>query len=106
MTSTLKGKTVLITGSTSGIGEGLARAFAREGVHVMLNGLGDLTEIGRLRESIALETGVTVRYHNADVERPTEVARLVADTEKEFGTRDILINNAGVQFVSPVAEFQ
>jgi 3-hydroxybutyrate dehydrogenase len=105
VTSTLKGKTVLITGSTSGIGEGLARAFASEGVHVMLNGLGDPTEIGRLRESLASETGVTVRYHNADVSQPIEVARLVADTEQAFGSLDILVNNAGVQFVSSVEEF-
>ena len=105
MTSMLKGKTALITGSTRGIGEGLARAFASEGVHVMLNGLGDLHEIEQLRESISLDTGVTVRYHNADVSEANEVARLVADTEKEFGALDILVNNAGIQFVSSVEEF-
>ena len=105
MISMLKGKTALITGSTRGIGEGLARAFASEGVHVMLNGLGDLHEIEQLRESISLDTGVTVRYHNADVSQANEVARLVADTEKEFGALDILVNNAGIQFVSSVEEF-
>jgi len=101
----LKNKVALVTGSTSGIGLGMARAFAREGACVMLNGLGDSTEIERLRSTLADETGVTVRYHDADVSQGAEVARLIADTEQAFGALDILVNNAGVQFVSPVEEF-
>ena len=101
----LKNKVALVTGSTSGIGLGMARAFARDGAYVMLNGLGDPTEIERLRRTLADETGVTVRYHDADVSQAAEVARLIADTEQAFGALDILVNNAGVQFVSPVEEF-
>jgi len=105
MTPTLKGKTALITGSTSGIGLGIARALAREGVAVMLHGLGDPGEIERLRATLAEETGVTVRTHSADVSQAGEVARLVADTAQALGSIDILVNNAGIQFVSPVDEF-
>lgn len=101
----LKDKVALITGSTSGIGLGMARAFAREGVHVMLHGLGDQTEIERLRRELASATGATVRYHDADVREAAEVTRMISDTEQAFGALDILVNNAGVQFVSPVEEF-
>ncbi len=95
----------LITGSTSGIGLGIAQALAREGAAVMLHGLGDPAEIERLRAGLAAETGVSVRVHDADLARPGEAARLVADTEEAFGAVDILVNNAGIQFVSPVEEF-
>ena len=101
----LKGKNALVTGSTSGIGLGIARALAREGVHLMLHGLGDPAEIERLRASLAAETGVTVRTANADLRQPEEAAQLVAATEREFGAVDILVNNAGVQFVSRIEEF-
>ncbi len=101
----LKGKTALVTGSTSGIGLGIARALAREGAGVMLHGLGDTAAIAALARSIADECGVPVAKHAADVSRPNEVARLVADTEREMGAVDILVNNAGIQFVSPVEEF-
>lgn len=101
----LKNKVALITGSTSGIGLGLARAFAGEGVNVMLHGLGDRVEMERLRDALAAEAGVAVRYHDADVSQAGEVARLVADTEEAFGAIDILVNNAGVQWVAAVEEF-
>lgn len=101
----LKGKIALVTGSTSGIGLGIARALAREGVHVMLHGLGDAAEIEGLRASLARETGVTVRSHDADVRRAEEVTRLVTETQQAFGGLDILVNNAGVQFVASVEEF-
>ena len=91
----LKNKIALVTGSTSGIGLGIARALARDGVHLMLHGLGDPAEIERLRSSLATETGVTVRVENADLRRPEEAAQLVAVTEREFGALDILVNNAG-----------
>lgn len=101
----LKNKIALVTGSTSGIGLGIARALAREGVHLMLHGLGDPAEIERVRSSLATETGVSVWIENADTRRPEEAARLVATTEREFGALDILVNNAGVQFVSRIEGF-
>jgi len=101
----LKGKVALVTGSTSGIGLGIARALAREGVHLMLHGLGDAEANERGRAGLAAETGVVVRLHNADVSRPGEVTRLIKDTEQAFGALDILVNNAGIQFVSPVEDF-
>jgi 3-hydroxybutyrate dehydrogenase len=101
----MKGKVALITGSTSGIGLGLARAFAHQGARVMLHGLGAPEEIEQLRSALARETGVEVRAHAADLSVASEAARLVADTESTFGRVDILVNNAGVQFVSAVEEF-
>jgi 3-hydroxybutyrate dehydrogenase len=101
----LKNKIALVTGSTSGIGLGIARALAREGVHVMLHGLGDPVALESLRQALAAEFGVTVRYHDADVSKAAEVARLLADTEQAFGALDILVNNAGIQFVAPVEDF-
>ena len=101
----LKNQIALVTGSTSGIGLGIARALAREGVHLMLHGLGDPAEIERLRAALVTETGVTVKIGNADLRKPEDAARLVAATEMEFGALDILVNNAGVQFVSRVEEF-
>lgn len=101
----LTGKTALITGSTSGIGLALAQFFAREGAHTMLHGLGDPAAIELTRRELAAKTGVTVLTHDADLSQPDEAARLVRDTEEKFGGIDILINNAGLQFVSPVDEF-
>jgi 3-hydroxybutyrate dehydrogenase len=101
----LRNKTALVTGSTSGIGLGIARALARDGVHLMLHGLGDPAANARLRDELAHEHGVKVHLHAADVSKSTEVARLVADTEATLGSIDILVNNAGVQFVSAVEEF-
>ena len=101
----LKNKIALVTGSTSGIGFGIARALAREGVNIMLHGMGDAAEIEQMRALLAAETGVTVRVADADLRRPDEAARLVVATEQEFGALDILVNNAGVQFVSRVEEF-
>lgn len=105
MTHILKGKKALVTGSTSGIGWGIARALAREGAAVMLHGLGDRGEIERLRASLADETGVTVGAHSADLSQAGGAAQLVEDTTRALGTIDILINNAGIQFVAPVDEF-
>lgn len=101
----LQGKVALITGSTSGIGLGLARAFAREGAQVMLHGLGDRNEIERNREELAAATAVTVYYDAADLRQRGEPARLVAATEQAFGAVDILVNNAGVQWISAVETF-
>lgn len=101
----LKNKVALITGSTSGIGLGMAQGLAHAGVHVMLHGLGDRNEIERLRQQLAAETGVSVRYNGADVRKPEEIKSLIAETEQTLGSLDILINNAGIQHVAPVAEF-
>ncbi len=101
----LKNKTAVITGSTSGIGLGIARALAHAGANVMLNGFGDPAAIETLRATLAAETGVRVAYHGADVGRATEVAALIAAAETAFGSVDILVNNAGLQHVAPVDEF-
>jgi len=101
----LKGKSVVITGSTSGIGLGMARAFAAEGTNVMLNGLGDAAEIEKARAAIESEFKVKARYSPADMSRPDEIAGLIAQTQREFGSVDVLVNNAGIQHVAPVDEF-
>jgi 3-hydroxybutyrate dehydrogenase len=95
----LKGKVALVTGSTSGIGLGIARALAAEGASIMLNGFGDADEIQKLRDEL------NARYHAADMAKPAEVRRLVDDTLAQLGSIDILVNNAGIQHVAPVEEF-
>lgn len=101
----LKNKTAIVTGSTSGIGLGLAKALARAGANVMLNGFGDAATIEQLCRELAAQTGVRVLYHPADVSKPDDVAAMIAAAESACGAVDILINNAGIQFVSPVDEF-
>ena len=96
---TLSGKVALITGSTSGIGLGIARALAAEGATIMLNGFGDAAEIEKLRKDLK------ARYHAADMAKPAEVRALVEATVAELGGVDILVNNAGIQHVAPVEEF-
>jgi 3-hydroxybutyrate dehydrogenase len=97
----MKNKTALITGSTSGIGLGIARALAKEGANIVLNGFGDAAQIEAIRAQLAAEFGVTVRYHGADMSKPAEIAAMVAFA----GDVDILVNNAGIQHVSPVETF-
>ena len=101
----LKGRSALVTGSTSGIGLGIARALAREGADIALNGFGDAAEIERLRASLAKEFGVRVAFVPADVSKPAEIRDMVARTVKELGAIDILVNNAGIQHTSPIEEF-
>ncbi|SON53816.1 D-beta-hydroxybutyrate dehydrogenase [Hartmannibacter diazotrophicus] len=101
----LKGKSAVVTGSTSGIGLAMATAFAKAGANVMLNGFGDKAEIEKTRADLEKEAGVTVLYSAADMTKPAEIAAMIADAEKAFGRLDILVNNAGIQFVSPVEEF-
>ncbi len=101
----LKGKTALVTGSTSGIGLAIARALARDGANVMLNGFGEAGEIEKLRAGIEQECGVKARYTAADMSKPADIARLVTATEKEFGALDVLVNNAGIQHVANIEDF-
>jgi len=102
---TLKGKVALVTGSTSGIGLGIARALARAGASIMMNGFGDAGEIEGLRSRLAEEFGVSVAFDGADLSHGEEVKRLVAVTKENLGDVDVLVNNAGVQFVAPIEEF-
>jgi 3-hydroxybutyrate dehydrogenase len=97
----LKGKTALVTGSTSGIGLGVALSLARQGAHLILNGFGDVE--GPKAEVAAL--GVKVGYHGADMSKPADIAAMVAYADAEFGGIDILVNNAGIQHVAPVQDF-
>jgi 3-hydroxybutyrate dehydrogenase len=98
-------RSAIVTGSTSGIGLGMAEAFAGAGMNVMLNGFGKPEEIEETRARLASRTGVEVRYHNADMTRPDEIGDLFKTAEKEFGVVDVIVNNAGIQHVAPVEEF-
>jgi len=101
----LKGQVAVISGSTSGIGLGLARAVAARGGDVVLNGLGDPSEIERTRAEMEASCGVRVRYHAADMRQGDEVADMVAYAKHQLGRLDILVNNAGVQHVEAVEKF-
>jgi len=101
----LNGKTALITGSTSGIGLGIAERFAVGGANIVLNGFGDATEIERLRKGLAAKHKVSVVYDGADMSKPDAVAAMVTNAVREFGAIDLLINNAGIQHVAPVDDF-
>jgi 3-hydroxybutyrate dehydrogenase len=101
----LKGKTALITGSTSGIGLACARALAAEGANVMLNGFGDPGEIEQIREQVEQTSGGRASYSNADLTDPQAIEQLMAQAAEELGEIDILVNNAGMQHVSPIDQF-
>ncbi len=101
----LKSKNAVVTGSTSGIGLAYARALAAEGVNVQINGFGKPEDIETERKKIEADFGVKATYSPADMTKPAEIAGMVQQAEKELGSVDILINNAGIQFVSPVDEF-
>ena len=101
----LKGKAAIVTGSTSGIGLGIATALAAEGCDVMLNGFGDVGSIEHLRAGLAERHGVRTAYSAADVSRPADIRELVAKTVRQFGSVDILVNNAGIQHVAKIVEF-
>lgn len=102
MTSPLN---AVITGSTSGIGLGVATAFAAEGWNIMLNGFGDAGEIEGIRAGLEDRYGVKVLYNGADMTKPEEIHALMAEAETAFGQVDVLVNNAGIQHVSPVEDF-
>jgi len=100
----LKGKVAIITGSTSGIGLGIAKGFAAEGINVVLNGFGDAQEIEKERAALE-KLGIKCVYNAADMTKPDEVTAMIEDTVKMFGSIDILVNNAGIQHVAPVEDF-
>jgi len=99
--SMLKGKTALVTGSTSGIGLGIAKAFAEQGANIVMNGFGD--SAAAIAEVKAL--GVEVEYHGADMSKASEIEGMMAFAEKRFGAVDILVNNAGIQHVANIEDF-
>ncbi|MBS1269508.1 MAG: D-beta-hydroxybutyrate dehydrogenase [Gammaproteobacteria bacterium] len=91
-----KGKTAIITGSTSGIGLGIAQGFATQGINIVMNGFGDEGEIEKERAALE-ETGVRTVYNGADMTKPHEITAMIEDTVKEFGSVDMVLNNAGIQ---------
>jgi len=101
----LKGKRALVTGSTSGIGLGIARALAQSGCALTLNGFGDAKEIESLRAELQASGGVDVAYSAADMRDPDQIEAMIAEARERFGGLDILVNNAGIQFVSPIESF-
>jgi 3-hydroxybutyrate dehydrogenase len=100
-----KGKTALVTGSTSGIGLGIARRLATGGANLVLNGFGDAVEIETLRADLAKQCGVAVVYDGADMTRPEQIESMMQNAIARFGSVDLLINNAGIQHVAPIDEF-
>jgi 3-hydroxybutyrate dehydrogenase len=101
----LKGKVAVVTGSTSGIGLGIAHALAEQGADILLNGFGDAGAMETLRAHTAKKFGVRVGYSPADISKPEQSAAMVAQAERELGSLDILVNNAGVQFTAAVQDF-
>ena len=105
MTSSIAGRSAVVTGSSSGIGLGIAEGFAAAGMNVMMNGIEPEKEVRSVVERISAANGVKVAYKPVDLMSPSGPAELIADAEKEFGHVDVFVNNAGIQFVSPVEDF-
>lgn len=103
--SSLKGKVAIVTGSTSGIGLGIARGLAEAGADVVLNGFGDRIEIENLQKEIETSTGVRTLYSPADMSKPEEITAMVNEVNREFGSVDIVVNNAGIQKVAAIEVF-
>jgi 3-hydroxybutyrate dehydrogenase len=101
----LKGKVALVTGSTSGIGLGIAQALAAEGAAIMLNGFGPADAIEKERAGIEAKYGVKCLYNGADMSKADQIAAMIADTAKQLGSVDILVNNAGIQYTANVEDF-
>jgi 3-hydroxybutyrate dehydrogenase len=102
---TLKTRNAIVTGSTSGIGLAIARAFAKDGANVMINGFGEAQGIETERAAIEKDFGVKALYSAADMSKPQEIRAMVKEAEGKFGSVDILVNNAGIQYVSPIEDF-
>jgi len=100
----LKNKIALVTGSTSGIGLGIAQTLAQQGAHIVLNGFGDEATLKQVQQDIA-QCGVEVIYHGADMSKPGEIEDMIRSAEQHFGHIDILVNNAGIQHVALVEDF-
>jgi 3-hydroxybutyrate dehydrogenase len=98
-------RNAIVTGSTSGIGLAIARAFAKEGANVVLNGFGDAAAIDAERAAITKEFGVKAFYSSADMSKPDEIRTMVKEVEEKLGSVDILVNNAGIQHVAPIEDF-
>jgi 3-hydroxybutyrate dehydrogenase len=103
--SELAGRTAIVTGSTSGIGLGIARAFAGAGMNIVLNGLGNAEDIERTRDALAEDFGVDVTYSAADMSKPSDIAAMVDSAAGRFGQVDVLVNNAGIQHVEAIETF-
>src|ERR1700693_3533365 len=103
--SALKGKTALVTGSTSGIGLGIAKTLAAQGANIVFNGFGDMKEIDALQVDVAREYGVRTAYHNADMSKAAEIATMMQFAAEKFGGVDVLVNNAGIQYVADIEDF-
>jgi len=101
----LKGKTALVTGSTSGIGLAIARAMAKDGANLVINGFGDKAAIEKERAGLEKDFGIKALYSAADMSKPDEIADMVAMAEKSFGSLDVLVNNAGIQFTANIEDF-
>jgi 3-hydroxybutyrate dehydrogenase len=101
----MKGKTAIVTGSTSGIGHGIATTLAAEGCNILLNGFGPAAEIDRIKTDLAETYKVKVAYSPADMSKPADIRAMVALAASELGGADIVVNNAGIQFTAPVDEF-
>ncbi len=100
----LKGKTALVTGSTSGIGLGIARALAAQGANIVVNGFGDAAAIAAIEKGLQA-LGTATMYHGADISRPSQIEDMVRAAESRFGRVDVLVNNAGIQHVAPIEDF-
>ena len=101
----LKGKTALVTGSTSGIGLSTARALAQDGANIVINGFGDKAAIEKERAGLETDFGIKAIYSPADMSKPAEIVEMIATAEKTFGSLDVLVNNAGIQFVANIEDF-
>jgi 3-hydroxybutyrate dehydrogenase len=101
----LKGKTALVTGSTSGIGLATARSLAADGANIVINGFGDKAAIEAERVGLEKDFGIKALYSPADMSKPAEIAEMIATAEKTFGSLDVLVNNAGIQFVANIEDF-
>jgi 3-hydroxybutyrate dehydrogenase len=103
--TSLKGKTALVTGSTSGIGLGIARMLAAQGANIVFNGFGDAQDIAKLQSQVASEFDVKTFYHNADMSKPAEIEAMMKAVADQFGGVDVLVNNAGIQHVANIEDF-